>query len=403
MTSHVTNDERWMARAVELAKRGEGFVEPNPMVGCVIVAKHEPGNTTEVVGEGWHHAFGGPHAEVEAIRAARQSGKSTVGATAYVTLEPCCHFGKTPPCTLAIIEAGIKRVVIAMRDPFGKVDGGGITQLREQGIEVVVGCLEAEARELNSPYLTRIEKQRPWVIAKWAMTLDGKIASRTGASYWVSSDASRDVVQRLRARSDAIMVGSRTAAIDDPQLTVRLPNENSERLQMPHRMPLRVVFDSAASLPVTSRLAQTARDVGVLIAVDSVLLKCDMPECHASEHNTSTRKNAERLAECGCEILSLCGTDYRERMCALLCHLAERGVTNLLVEGGGTLLGLLFDLALIDEVHVFIAPKLVGGSGAATPIGGIGLANMTEAIPLQRPIIELVGTDMYCHGRVIRS
>ena len=385
-----------MARAIVLAKRGEGFVEPNPMVGCVIVATHETDGTFEVVGEGWHHAFGQPHAEVEAIRAAKLAEKSTIGATAYVTLEPCCHFGKTSPCTAALLEAGIKRVIVAMRDPFGKVDGGGINLLQEHGVDVTVGCLEAEARELNAPYLTRIEKRRPWVIAKWAMTLDGKIASRSGDSYWISSQASREIVHRLRARSDAIMVGSRTAVVDNPQLTVRLPvdeAENKATMLRPHRRPMRIVFDSKASLPVTSRLAQTAKETPVLVAVDEAVLNRD----------ALARKNAEQLAGCGCEIMPLHGGDHAERMRMLLHRLAERDVTNLLVEGGGTLLGLLFDEKLIDEVHVFVAPKLVGGNEAASPIGGTGFAKMAEAITLKNPAIETIGTDVYCHGHIDRS
>lgn len=394
-TFKTINDERWMGRAIELAKRGEGFVEPNPMVGCVLVSPHETNGVAEVIGEGWHRAFGMPHAEVEAIRAAARAEKSVAGSTAYVTLEPCCHYGKTPPCTSALLEAGVKRVVIAMRDPFGKVNGNGITQLREHGVDVTVGCLETKARALNAPYLTRIEKQRPWVMAKWAMTLDGKIASRTGNSYWVSSESSRDVVQRLRARSDAIMVGSRTAIADDPQLTVRLPaidHNDESQLPTPRRMPLRIIFDSAASLPVTSRLVQTAKNVGVLVAVDG----------NALEDNASVRKNAERLTDCGCEVLPLAGTNHQERMLALLRQLAQRDVTNLLVEGGGTLLGLLFDLELIDEIHAFIAPKLIGGINAITPIGGMGLAEMAKAVLVKHLAIEPIGTDVYCHGRVIR-
>ena len=387
-----SGDTHWMARAMELAKRGEGFVEPNPMVGCVIVATHESCWTEyrsggEVIGEGWHRAFGQVHAEVEAIRDARSKGKSTVGATAYVTLEPCCHFGKTPPCVLALLEAGIKRVVVAMRDPFGAVDGGGIAQLRDKGVEVTLGCLEAEARELNAPYLTRIEKQRPWIIAKWAMTLDGKISSRAGSSQWISSEASRQIVHQLRARSDAIMIGSRTALVDDPLLTVRV-----DSLLLPHRIPLRVVFDSNVTLSPSSRLAQTAREVGVLLAASR----------NAMESNETVQKNVMTLTDCGCEVLSLDGNSHHERMIELLRHLAEHGVTNLLAEGGGTLLGLLFDLQLIDEVHAFIAPKLIGGSGAAFPIGGLGLEQMSDAVLLKSPVMEMIGTDIYCHGRIAR-
>src|SRR5262245_56892479 len=206
-------DSHWMLRALDLARRGQGFVEPNPMVGCVIV------RDGQVVGEGWHQRFGGEHAEIEALVAA---GKQAAGGTRYVTLEPCCHYGKTPPCTEAIIPAGIKRVVAAMRDPYPKVAGGGVRQLEGAGIAVEVGLHEAEARELNAPYLKLLQAGRPWVIAKWAMTLDGKIATRSGYSQWISSDASRAIAHELRGRVDAILIGRRTAQIDDPLLTARL-------------------------------------------------------------------------------------------------------------------------------------------------------------------------------------
>src|SRR4051812_33330730 len=201
-----------MLRATTLARRCEGFVEPNPMVGCVIV------NDGEVVGEGWHQQFGGPHAEVHALKAAGGGGK---GATMFVTLEPCCHQGKTPPCTDAIIAAGILRVVTALRDPFPQVAGGGLKRLAAAGIDVELGLGESDVQQLNAPYLKLVTTGRPWVIAKWAMTLDGKIATRSGYSKWVSGDASRQVAHELRGRVDAIMVGRKTAQLDDPLLTAR--------------------------------------------------------------------------------------------------------------------------------------------------------------------------------------
>ncbi len=225
-------DTQQMQRAIALARRGEGFVEPNPMVGCVLV---RDGN---VVGEGWHQRFGGPHAEVVALQAA---GGDARGATAYVSLEPCCHHGKTPPCTQALIDAGVARVVIAMHDSFAEVAGGGVKQLREAGIEVTVGLLDDEARQLNAPYLKLIEQGRPWVIAKWAMTLDGRIASKTGSSQWISGEASRAIGHGLRGRVDAIIVGRGTAAADDPLLTTRLSDGNK-----PPRTATRVVFESGA-------------------------------------------------------------------------------------------------------------------------------------------------------------
>ncbi|HTU24438.1 MAG TPA: bifunctional diaminohydroxyphosphoribosylaminopyrimidine deaminase/5-amino-6-(5-phosphoribosylamino)uracil reductase RibD, partial [Pirellulales bacterium] len=201
-----------MARALELAARGLGRVEPNPLVGCTIV------NQGDVVGEGWHGQFGGPHAEIEALRVA---GPHAAGATMYVTLEPCAHFGKTPPCTQAIVAAGIRRVVAATVDPFPAVGGQGLTELREAGIEVSVGQSAEEARRLNAPYFKLVETGRPWLIAKWAMTLDGKIATRSGASRWISSRDSRQIVHALRGRVDAVLVGIGTALADDPLLTAR--------------------------------------------------------------------------------------------------------------------------------------------------------------------------------------
>ncbi|MDR1384013.1 MAG: bifunctional diaminohydroxyphosphoribosylaminopyrimidine deaminase/5-amino-6-(5-phosphoribosylamino)uracil reductase RibD [Planctomycetaceae bacterium] len=401
----LTDDESWMARAIGLARRGEGLVEPNPMVGCVLVAPRDATpkhGTSEVIGEGWHHAFGSPHAEVEAIRMAKTAGKSTVGATAYVTLEPCCHYGKTPPCTLAILEAGIRRVVVAMRDPSVQVDGGGIAQLQENGVEVSVGCLEPETRELNAPYLTRLEQCRPFVIAKWAMTLDGKIATHTGSSQWISSEQSRAIVHRLRARSDAILVGSNTANRDNPQLTVRLPNiahrSFSERLaeekqtSQPCRVPLRIVLDSAASLSPTSCLATTAQDIPVIVAASREKL----------QSQNSAKQNAETLEIRGCEVLQLSGKNHRERIAELLKILAERNVTNLLVEGGGTLLGLLFDMQLLDEVHIFIASKLIGGQNAISPVGGVGLEKMAFAAQIVNLTVEKIHGDIYCYGRIKR-
>ncbi|MCL2347153.1 MAG: bifunctional diaminohydroxyphosphoribosylaminopyrimidine deaminase/5-amino-6-(5-phosphoribosylamino)uracil reductase RibD [Planctomycetaceae bacterium] len=402
MPDFSTDDKHWMARAMELAKRGEGFVEPNPMVGCVLTSTHHldachPGANSsgsaevfgaEVIGEGWHKVFGGAHAEIEAIRAASLAEKSTKNATAYVTLEPCCHHGKTPPCVEALIKAEVRRVVIAMRDPFTQVNGGGIDRLREAGIDVSVGCLESNARELNAPYLMRLERHRPWVIAKWAMTLDGKMATHTGSSRWVTSEASRNVVHQLRARMDAVMVGSRTAGLDDPLLTVRRETVYPETV--PNRTPLRIVFDSHGTLSPKSRLARTAHESLVIVAASEQVLQTDQ----------TAKKNAILLADSGCEVIPLKGETHHERLLELFADLAKRGATNLLVEGGGTLLGHLFDHQLIDETHVFIAPKLIGGKDATFPIAGLGITEMSDACELIDPVTEPLGHDIYCHGRL---
>jgi len=358
-----------MRRALDLAARGQGYVEPNPMVGCVLV---RDGN---VIAEGWHERFGGPHAELAAIAAA--GGADLKGSTAYVTLEPCCHYGKTPPCTEELLRVGVARVVAAMQDPFPKVAGGGFRRLTEAGVQVEVGCLEDDARRLNAPYLKLTTHRRPWIIAKWAMSLDGKIATRSGHSKWISGHASRDVVHRLRGRVDAVLVGSRTAEIDDPLLTARPPGP---------RTATRIVVDSHAVLPLSSRLVKTAADVPVLVAVGP-----DAPSASMS-----------RLQDAGCEVLPFAASTRFERMLQLLDELGRRRMTNVLVEGGSRILGALFDAHQIDEVHLFLAPKLLGGERALSPIGGAGLECVPELPQLSDQIVEQLGPDLYIHGRVMK-
>jgi len=358
-----------MQRALELAVKAQGYVEPNPMVGCVIT------RGAEIIGEGRHRRFGGPHAEVEALRIA---GNRAAGATMYVTLEPCCHHGKTPPCTRAILAAEIRRVVVACRDPFPEVDGGGTAELQAAGVEVEVGLLQTEARRLNAPFFKLISTGRPWIIAKWAMTLDGKIATRTGSSQWISGAASREIVHALRGRVDAILVGRETVLRDDPLLTARPPGQ---------RTAVRVVADTLGSVSSQSQLVRTAREIPVLVAVG----------------DRAGEKNRQRLGEAGCEVLVCRGDDHAARLGDLLDELGRRRLTNLLVEGGGRLIGGLFDGRLIDEVHVFIAPKLVGGAGAATPIAGEGVEQMTDALSLDMPEVQQVGADIYLHGRIARN
>ena len=355
-----------MHRALELAEKGRGSVEPNPMVGCVIA------RGAEIVGEGWHRRFGGDHAEIEALKIA---GPRAEGATIYVTLEPCCHQGKTPPCSKAIIEAGLARVVVAMRDPFPKVDGGGIRELTDAEVSVRTGVCEKDARRLNAPYLKLLETGRPWCIAKWAMTLDGKTATETGSSRWISNEQSRAVVHDLRGRVDAILVGSETARIDDPLLTVRPPGL---------RVPLRVVVDSKCRLASDSQLAQTTRDVPVLVAVG--------PE--ASDDDRA------RLVATGCEVFSSDSRDPNARLDALLRELGNRKFTNILIEGGGRLAGAFFELGQIDEIHAFVAPKLVSGTGSPSPLAGIGIPNMEEATQLESVQCQSLGGDTYITGRV---
>lgn len=358
-----------MRRALAEAEHGRGHVEPNPVVGAVLV------RDGEIVGVGHHARFGGPHAEIAAIAAA---GPRAQGATLYVTLEPCCHQGKTPPCTEAVVGAGIARVVAALRDPFPRVDGGGFARLRECGVTVESGLLEVEARAQNAPYLKRTLTGRPFVIAKWAMTLDGKLACATGDSQWISGPRSRAVVHALRGRMDGIVVGIGTVLADDPQLTARPAGP---------RTGARIVLDGHARLPLESRIVQTARATPV---IDFVL------EQHADPAHCGA------LREAGCEVVTLPGRE-KVPIGPLLDELGRRGMTNLLVEGGGMVLGALQDAGEIDAYEVFIAPKIEGGGHDHVPVRGRGASRMAEALRLERLEIAHLDGDVHVRGLTPRS
>jgi diaminohydroxyphosphoribosylaminopyrimidine deaminase/5-amino-6-(5-phosphoribosylamino)uracil reductase len=359
-------DETWMRRALELAERGRGAVEPNPLVGAVVV------RDGQVAGEGWHQRFGGPHAEVVALA---EAGPAARGSTLYVTLEPCCHHGKTPPCTDAVLRAGITRVVVAMPDPFPAVAGKGVEQLRQAGVPVEVGIEEAAARRLNAPYLTLLSQGRPYIHLKWAMTLDGKIATRTGNSKWISGPASRGLVHQLRGRMDAIVIGIGTALADDPQLTARPPGP---------RTAVRVVLDSQGRLPVDSQLVRTARAVPTLVACT------EMPAIREEE-----------LRAHGCEVLHLPAEEDtgRPQVAALLAEMGRRRWTNVLIEGGSVVLGSFLDAGAVEEVHVFIAPRLAGGAAARTPVGGRGVDQVASALNLGEWTVTESEGDWYIHAR----
>ena len=363
------NASDWMRRALELAERGRGLVEPNPLVGAVIV------RGGGVVGEGWHRRFGEAHAEINALA---EAGDRARGADLYVTLEPCCHQGKTPPCTDALIRAGISRVLAAMADPFPQVSGQGTAQLRAAGILVETGLCAEEARRLNAPYLKLLETGRPYVHAKWAMTLDGKIASRTGDSKWISSEGSRRRVHQLRGRMDAVVVGIGTVLADNPLLTARPPGA---------RTACRVILDSRGRLPLDGNLARTARETPTLLVSAGPL-----PEARA-----------EALRAAGCELLPISQAAGRPDLGALLDELGRRRWTNILVEGGGELLGSFFDAGAIDEVHVFIAPRIVGGAAARTAIAGLGAARIADALSLGECQVEQIDGDVLVHGWISTS
>lgn len=376
-----------MRRAFELAARGQGFVEPNPMVGAVLVD-----DSLSLLGEGFHPQFGGPHAEVEAITDAIRRRRKTKlkDATLFVSLEPCCHFGKTPPCTQAILAAGIRKVVIGRADPSPHANGKGIAELRASGVEVEVGFLEDEAKKLTAPFAKRVVTGLPWVIAKWAMSWDGKIATRSGDSKWISNEASRAVVHALRGRMDAILVGAETARRDDPLLTARPAGP---------RVATRVVLDSVASLRTDSQLVRTIGETPLLI-----LAGPDAPTDHVT-----------RLRAAGAEVCVLGGDVDRTVPVATakdlkqirpvdphaaLAELGRRGMTNVLVEGGAAILGAFADLDLIDEVQVFLGPKLIGGQAAAGPIAGAGCDPLAMARRFEEVQVKILDGDVHLSGRV---
>ncbi len=357
-----------MERALELARRAQGWCSPNPAVGAVVV------RDGEIVGEGWTQPVGQAHAEVVALQAA---GPRAHGATLYVTLEPCSHFGHTPPCTDAVLKAGIAEVHVAMRDPSPWVDGKGLERLRDAGIAIHLGDREVEARQLNVGYLKWMRTKLPFLTLKFAMTADGKIATRTGASFWITGLEARREVARLRARADAVLVGVGTVLADDPQLTAR-PDELGMPELEPVHQPLRVVLDSAGRIPVGAKLVSGG--------LPGTTLVC-----------TTDRAPAEHLRELeahGAETLVLPGRDGRVDVTAAMRALGGRGITSVLAECGGTLAWSLLEARAVDRVLAFIAPKLVGGRDAPTPVDGAGCELMSEAIELEDPQWQVVGRDM---------
>jgi diaminohydroxyphosphoribosylaminopyrimidine deaminase/5-amino-6-(5-phosphoribosylamino)uracil reductase len=359
-----------MRRALALAAMGRGRVSPNPLVGCVLVAQDGA-----VVGEGWHAQVGGPHAEVEALASA---GEAARGATAFVTLEPCDHHGRTGPCTDALIEAGVARVVVAVMDPDPRVAGRGIAKLRSAGIAVEVGLLADEAEAINEPYLTSRRTKRPFVLYKTAMSLDGKIAVRSGRSRWITSEASRERVQRWRDEFDAVAVGVNTVLLDDPALTARFEGA---------RTPVKVVFDSVARTPPGSRLFDPGPDG----AAARVLV-------YVTEEAPRSRTAA--LEDRGATVVAVAGARGRPRLADAMSDLMSREVASLLLEGGGTLAWDFFAERVVDRVAWFIAPKLLGGT-AAGPLAGAGVASIPEAFTLEDMRTEVIGPDLLVTARVV--
>ena len=361
MTPDPTIDVQYMQQALALAREGLGFVSPNPLVGCVIV------KDGELVGRGYHQRFGGPHAEVHALQGA---GARAHGAVLYVNLEPCSHTGKTPPCADAVIESGVRRVVVALRDPNPLVAGRGLSRIEEAGIAVTVGVCEAEARKLNEAFCKYILTGRPFVTLKSAITLDGKIATCTGASQWITGELARQEGHRLRHAADAILVGVGTVVQDDPQLTTRLQDRQGVN-------PLRVIVDSTLRLPLQAQVTDVAADRRTLVATTA----------RASE------VQCERLRTRGVEVVCLPAyDDGRVDLEALLRYLGEQGIASVLVEGGATLSASLLRRRLADKVLFFVAPKIIGGDGISA-VGACGVEAMEQVISLRDMVGQRLGQD----------
>jgi diaminohydroxyphosphoribosylaminopyrimidine deaminase / 5-amino-6-(5-phosphoribosylamino)uracil reductase len=367
-TLATQRDERHLSRAVELAAAARGHTSPNPLVGAVVVKN---GRT---IGEGYHHAAGEPHAEREALDACSEDPS---GATLYVSLEPCAHHGRTPPCTEAIVAAGIARVVVASDDPTGKANGRGLGILRDEGVDVAVldGDVGAAARLINQPFRKHAKTGRPLIVWKAAMTLDGKVATARGDSKWISGEASRARAHRWRAECDAVACGIGTALADDPLLTARVEGVA--------RQPTRVVFDSEARLPVTSNLVRSAHDVPVVLV------------CSRAASRTAT----EALAAAGVEIVRARGDTEAARVTDALQELGARDIQSVLLEGGPHLAGAFLDAGEVDEARVFIAPLLAGGARSRAALEGGGVEMIDDAPRALSQTVEAIDGDVLIEAR----
>jgi diaminohydroxyphosphoribosylaminopyrimidine deaminase / 5-amino-6-(5-phosphoribosylamino)uracil reductase len=356
--------DRMMKRALTLARRGVGKTSPNPAVGCVVVRNNE------IVGEGWHRKAGTPHAEVHALRMAAESAR---GADVFVTLEPCAHYGKTPPCTDALIRAGVAQVFVGMTDPNPLVSGKGMAVLRDAGIDVECGVLERECRKVNEPFIKHVTTGLPFVILKSAMTLDGKTATATGDSKWITNEKSRRYVHRLRAMVDAVMVGVGTVLADDPQLTCRMGVRGED--------PLRVIVDSRLSTPPAAALFSMKSPAKTLLATIEPY---------------SSRNCA--LVEAGAEILTCRESGGRVDLEDLLCKLGERGVQSVLLEGGRELGGAALRKGIIDKFLLFYAPKILGAEDGFGLCAGAGPDRMADAFMLRDLTVTRFGGDILVTG-----
>lgn len=352
-------DEKFMAYAVELAKKGEGFINPNPVVGAVIV------KDGKIIGKGYHKKYGGLHAERNALNSCRESPK---GAEMYVTLEPCCHYGKTPPCTEAIIEAGISKVIVGSKDPNPKVCGKGAAKLRAAGIAVEEGVLKETCDGLNDVFFHYITSKTPYVAMKYAMTADGKIASAGGLSRWITGEGARRHAHCLRNKYSGVMAGIGTVLKDDPLLTCRIENG---------RNPVRIICDSRLSIPLDSRICRTAKEVTTFIA----------SSCADGEKK-------RRLESLGITVLNLPGSGGRVDLRALMEKLGGLGIDGILLEGGGNLNYGALKAGIVNEIDIYIAPKIFGGETAETPVEGKGIKDPNDCLLLSSPEIKVLGKDL---------
>ena len=359
------NDTDYMALALQLAEHGQGWTNPNPMVGAVIV------KNGRVIGQGWHTRCGALHAEREALNRCTESPQ---GATLYVTLEPCCHHGRQPPCTDAILDAGIRRVVVGSQDPNPLVAGKGLDILRSRGVEVTTGVLQAKCDALNRVFFHYIRTKRPYVVMKFAMTLDGKIATRTGASQWITGQEARDRVHRARGCYSAIMVGVGTVLADDPLLTCRVEG---------FRNPVRVICDTHLQTPLNSQIVRTAGNVPTILAVGSVEPRLTAP-----------------YEEAGCQVWTLPERDGHIDLSVLMRRLGAAEIDSVLLEGGGTLNWAALECQIVQKVQAYIAPKLFGGRDAKSPVAGLGIEFPAQAVTLKNTTVTQIGMDFLLEGEV---
>ena len=363
-----SDDEKYMRQAIALALKGTGRVNPNPLVGAVVV------KDGRVIGEGYHQQYGCPHAERNALAACTES---PAGATIYVTLEPCCHHGKNPPCTQALIQAGVSRVVVGSADPNPLVAGKGIAQLKAAGIQVEEGCLQAECDAINFIFFHYITTKQPYLALKYAMTADGKIACHTGASRWITGEAARHHVHQLRNKYAAIMVGTGTALADDPELTCRIENGNN---------PVRIVCDTQLRTPLSAKLVTTATEVPTIIAT------CCQDEIRHKPYQ-----------EAGCQVWVLPAKNEVVDLHALLQRLGQEKIDSVLVEGGGQLNWSLLQAGLVQRVYTYIAPKIFGGDAAKSPVGGIGVDTPQQAFQMKVISTQQLGDDFLLEQEVVSS